>query len=437
LVLGQLTLDSSYDEVAQAIIGEAFRRHHTRDEAIGEVADGIQESHLNPRARNPAGPWDGIYQQDGSYAGRFEANTQISGFFDRLDVKRTSPGHGDIWLNIFWLQQAPGRASAQAAYDRGRKAYLTEIKSRTADATRLVNLYWPGDAAEGAPVSAIANPVNRSRLSPNRSVGRGGVTPRWIVWHTQEGGRTAWDLAGFTANPGSQVSYNGVVDDVEIVLTVDWANKPWSAANANAYAYHLCAAGSYAAWSRGKWLEKDASDGKNEDAELTNLARVSAWLCQQHDIPATYIGGHGIPWGSDGICGHMDFGAWGGGHHDPGQNFPWDEGIRRVRAFLGGAAPVPLPTPVPIGPGGGTPVDPATSPYFTGVLYLASEGPQVTELQRRLKAAYSSYAGQLPVDGDFGPLTDAAVRVFQSRSGLTVDGIVGPQTAAALKLKKV
>jgi len=36
---------------------------------------------------------------------------------------------------------------------------------------------------------------------------------------------------------------------------------------------------------------------------------------------------------------------------------------------------------------------------------------------------------KLAVDGFFGPLTDSAVRNFQTSAGITVDGIVGPQTA--------
>ena len=53
----------------------------------------------------------------------------------------------------------------------------------------------------------------------------------------------------------------------------------------------------------------------------------------------------------------------------------------------------------------------------------------VTTLQKDLNK--DDNAG-LTVDGDFGPLTLAAVKAYQSRHGLSVDGIVGPQTKASL-----
>jgi peptidoglycan hydrolase-like protein with peptidoglycan-binding domain len=52
----------------------------------------------------------------------------------------------------------------------------------------------------------------------------------------------------------------------------------------------------------------------------------------------------------------------------------------------------------------------------------------VTELQNLLNAR----GAKLVVDGDFGPLTLAAVKAFQSSNGLVVDGWVGPLTKAAL-----
>jgi len=52
----------------------------------------------------------------------------------------------------------------------------------------------------------------------------------------------------------------------------------------------------------------------------------------------------------------------------------------------------------------------------------------VTELQSLL----NHHGAELAVDGDFGPLTEAAVRDFQVEKGLSVDGIVGPQTKGAL-----
>ncbi|MEA4928605.1 MAG: peptidoglycan-binding domain-containing protein [Candidatus Limiplasma sp.] len=53
---------------------------------------------------------------------------------------------------------------------------------------------------------------------------------------------------------------------------------------------------------------------------------------------------------------------------------------------------------------------------------------------RRLQTWLNDVQGGdlLAEDGDFGPATDAAVRVFQRAQGLTADGIVGPKTWAAL-----
>lgn len=57
------------------------------------------------------------------------------------------------------------------------------------------------------------------------------------------------------------------------------------------------------------------------------------------------------------------------------------------------------------------------------VLKLGSKGPQVGELQKKLG---------ITVDNDFGVNTDAAVKAFQTKNGLTADGIVGPTTLAKL-----
>ena len=58
-----------------------------------------------------------------------------------------------------------------------------------------------------------------------------------------------------------------------------------------------------------------------------------------------------------------------------------------------------------------------------------SSGATVTEIQRRLKA-WGYYDGA--VDGIYGSRTEAAVRYFQRKNGLSVDGQVGDQTLAAL-----
>lgn len=64
------------------------------------------------------------------------------------------------------------------------------------------------------------------------------------------------------------------------------------------------------------------------------------------------------------------------------------------------------------------------------VISLGSQGAQVEYLQKILRSlGYSD----ILIDGDFGPRTDAAVRNFQSKSGLVVDGIVGPKSWVVLE----
>jgi peptidoglycan hydrolase-like protein with peptidoglycan-binding domain len=59
------------------------------------------------------------------------------------------------------------------------------------------------------------------------------------------------------------------------------------------------------------------------------------------------------------------------------------------------------------------------------VLRKGSTDPAVRDLQEALKAL-----GHNPglIDGDFGPMTEAAVKAFQQAKGITVDGIVGKVT---------
>jgi peptidoglycan hydrolase-like protein with peptidoglycan-binding domain len=56
-----------------------------------------------------------------------------------------------------------------------------------------------------------------------------------------------------------------------------------------------------------------------------------------------------------------------------------------------------------------------------------STGDAVSAVQSQIRSRGDG-ANQITVDGSFGPVTDSAVRAFQTLAGLTVDGIVGPQT---------
>jgi hypothetical protein len=85
-----------------------------------------------------------------------------------------------------------------------------------------------------------------------------------------------------------------------------------------------------------------------------------------------------------------------------------------------GTPPPPHPAPPPAHPRWPGRYLTLTTPYM--------QGDDVRAVQGRLNAA----GEQLTVDGQLGPMTEAAVHRFQSAHGLQNDGVVGPITWDAL-----
>lgn len=67
----------------------------------------------------------------------------------------------------------------------------------------------------------------------------------------------------------------------------------------------------------------------------------------------------------------------------------------------------------------------------SGVLKVGSTGPLVASLQRTLNARITP-SPELDADGDFGAMTENAVKEFQKAKMLDANGVVGPETWEAL-----
>jgi peptidoglycan hydrolase-like protein with peptidoglycan-binding domain len=72
-------------------------------------------------------------------------------------------------------------------------------------------------------------------------------------------------------------------------------------------------------------------------------------------------------------------------------------------------------------------VGPQTWPQLIIQVQQGSNGDGVRAVQRQIHSRGDG-ANQITIDGIFGPVTNDAVRAFQTLLGLSVDGIVGPQT---------
>ena len=352
----------TYDQVAQLIIDLAISLGL---DPVPPLSTAIQESGLRPDAVSPNGLWRGIYQQDSSYTDRDNPTSNVNQFFARLVAKRSSAGwSSDLWLNIFWLQQRPSEPSAAQAYANGRKAYLTEIKSRTAEAQRLVRLYAPNTGELVSNVIPAARPdFNEYADWTRNNHARSLLNIDLFLLHTQEGGggdNAARDLSALVrsteggANPVSYHYYISQASDggVTVIDGVDTDYASWSVGNSNGRSINLCFAGSRASWTRDQWLQH------------SNAIDVAAYLavqdCRKYNIPIRVLT---PPYGAPGgISDHRYCGQYlkdGNNHTDvggpmapPWTGFPWDFFSSRVdywaKATSGELPPItdtPVETP--------------------------------------------------------------------------------------------
>ena len=251
--------------------------------------------------------------------------------------------------------------------------------------------------------------ATRSIISPNKTSGRDailGITP-----HVTAGTGTAAGTAEWLARPTTKASANYVIGgDGAVVLGVDEKDRSWctssTANDKNAITIEVCNTVAAHPWPV-------------SDKALDTLVDLCTDICRRNNIAALKfirddksLAGK---WSEQNLTLHR----WFANKACPGDYLIslYPAICKEVNSRLAGNAPKQISKDNP-------------APVVRPVLRNGSNGGAVKELQAKLNAHGASPA--LSVDGGFGPLTEAAVRAFQTAKGLLVDGVVGSQTWAAL-----
>lgn len=150
-----------------------------------------------------------------------------------------------------------------------------------------------------------------------------------LVIHTMEvplaGGMATRVATGF-AGGDREASAHYCIDPVQIVQCVHESDVAWHAPKANRRGIGLEHAG-YA----------DSSDWSSPEAQamLWLSAQLALGICERWKIPVVRLAPEQIAHGERGICGHADvvaaFPGQAGTHHDPGERWPWDDYLRRIK----------------------------------------------------------------------------------------------------------
>lgn len=157
----------------------------------------------------------------------------------------------------------------------------------------------------------------------NRS-SRAGAKPQLIVLHSTESHNRPGnaDLAAIAAwfdNPSAEASSHVVVDaDGHSARLVDDDEKAWTQAAFNPWSLSIEQIGF-------------ASQGKWDERELKETARWIAHWHRKWGIPIKRGKVRGSSVVEPGVVLHSDLGAVGGGHSDPGPNYPFNRVLALAR----------------------------------------------------------------------------------------------------------
>jgi N-acetyl-anhydromuramyl-L-alanine amidase AmpD len=167
----------------------------------------------------------------------------------------------------------------------------------------------------------VRRPYERRKRSVRNKSSRGGAKIVRIVLHSTESHNRAGlsdvdSILSWFDNPGSDASSSVIVDDEAIsAQCVPDSYKPWTQAFYNPGSLSIEMIG-FAAQGKKDWT----------DEQVEKVAKYIAYWSKKYDIPIKVSTSHGV-------CTHKMLGAAGGGHVDPGPNFPLERALDRARTL--------------------------------------------------------------------------------------------------------